>query len=246
MCWNSRSCFWFLLVLCRYRHWRSPISLHALLNCCCTLASSWRGIKWRSGAVLGKRTAGQHSFDMICVLMSGILPCCSVVRECMSMTSWVVRIVYGIDLIFLSPLEKWAHQMEERWRINEWWGLYERLGFLPTAPVDSLCFTEHYWADRTDNLIATVTRQWVCWTLSSAVHDACTFLYCSRQTAFCSACRNHNPPGERLFCEWERDGGAGKQQTEMRRHWTYIHTYCTYCYSCRLHLIISYIIVSDV
>lgn len=35
--------------------------------------------------------------------------------------------------------------------------------------------SEHYWADRTENLIVAVMRQRAGWMLSSAVHDACSF-----------------------------------------------------------------------
>lgn len=68
----------------------------------------------------------------------------------------------------------------------------------------STSFSEHYRADRTENLI-------VCWMLSSAVHDAFSSARRSPQTAFLSACWNHNPAGGRLFCDCERDGDAGEQ-----------------------------------
>lgn len=84
----------------------------------------------------------------------------------------------------------------ERWGINEWWGVW----LSADCSRWSASFSEHYRADRSENVIATAVRRRVCRMLSSAVHDACSFLCCCLQTAFffCSACWSHNPAGGSL------------------------------------------------
>lgn len=79
--------------------------------------------------------------------------------------------------------------------------------------------------------------------LSSAVHDACSSLCSSPQTALGPACCNHNPPGERLFCDWRRQSAhKDKKWLNIYPHilcaHTLLHVIVMGCRLCRLFCVI--------
>ena len=124
-------------------------------------------------------------------------------------------------------------------------GINERRGVLSPRPrLSAVCsrwstsFSEHYRADRSENLIATVVRRRVCWMLSSAVHDACSFslLLPANCVFFFFFCAQH--VGAIILQEGvcERDGKQQRTRTCCTfSRLLYVHTLITR-FRCRLHL----------